>query len=254
VLLDSMGCCGWAAGGNHTNRCEDPGALRKAAPTGPNLQQSSRHMCATQVGTSGWSMCPCHHGGLLTSPSVCACRCQGNWVQHASPTHLVDVQTIEDVPATQTAGVLEVGVCKERTYRHNLHILGRCIFARWIRSLLHLPLTTAWPPSPCGCGLQSQCASSGDAAKHCQPMGCPTTIPWLSASMWTLGVLLDIMGCGRWAAGANHTNRCEDPGALRKAAPTGPSCLAPFGRRQASVEQGVQCGGMAVPVGLMRSG
>jgi hypothetical protein len=28
----------------------------------------------------------------------------------------MDVQTIGDVPATQTAGVVEVGVCKKRTY------------------------------------------------------------------------------------------------------------------------------------------
>lgn len=35
---------------------------------------------------------------------------------HSSSTHTVDVQTIGDIPATQTAGVLEVGVCKERTY------------------------------------------------------------------------------------------------------------------------------------------
>jgi hypothetical protein len=61
------------------------------------------------------------------------------------------------------------------------------------------------------------------AAKHCQPMGCPTTIPRLCGSMWTLGALVDSMGCGGWAAGGSHANWCDDPGALRNAHPPGPN-------------------------------
>jgi hypothetical protein len=37
-----------------------------------------------------------------------------------TPTVGVDVQTIGVVPATQTAGVVDVGVCKERTYRRQV--------------------------------------------------------------------------------------------------------------------------------------
>ena len=47
----------------------------------------------------------------------------------------VDVQTVGGVPATQTAGVLEVGVCKERTYRINIIIVLINLirhFARWL--------------------------------------------------------------------------------------------------------------------------
>jgi hypothetical protein len=39
----------------------------------------------------------------------------------------LDVQTIGNVPATQTAGVLEVGVCKERTYRRLVSPSSRLI-------------------------------------------------------------------------------------------------------------------------------
>jgi hypothetical protein len=48
---------------------------------------------------------------------------------------IMDVQIIGDVPATQAAGVLKVGVCKERTYRRLVSPS-----ARLIRSLERSPL------------------------------------------------------------------------------------------------------------------
>jgi hypothetical protein len=56
---------------------------------------------------------------------------------------IVDVQTIGVVPATQTAGVLDVGVCKERTYRRLVSPSSRLIRSKLEKHTQHASIGLA---------------------------------------------------------------------------------------------------------------
>ena len=81
----------------------------------------------------------------------------------ATPCTL-DVQTNGDVLATQTAGVLEVGVCKERTYRRLLSPSSRLnrptVFASlWMKYSVHyaVPLMSSYVGSYSAHGAGRAC-------------------------------------------------------------------------------------------------
>jgi hypothetical protein len=82
----------------------------------------------------GWR-CPTTKRGRAGGKVDGGCRTCG------CTTATVDVQTIGDVPATQTAGVVGVGVCKERTYRRLVSPSSRLI-----RSVVHAPYMLAKLP------------------------------------------------------------------------------------------------------------
>jgi hypothetical protein len=80
-------------------------------------------------------------GGLLCAAFPDACTTD-TWAD-STLSVAEDVQTIGDVPATQTAGVVEVGVCKERTYRRLVSPSSRLIRSKLEKHTQHASIGLA---------------------------------------------------------------------------------------------------------------